>query len=90
MNLIPRNSYVVLQLVQVDESEGGVAVPQISAEAKRWFVVAIGPKVENLKVGDQVEAMGTVGEDIARLPGHYDKGLYITKEANILLVIGKE
>jgi hypothetical protein len=38
---------------------GGVALPEKSAEGYRLFVVAIGPKVEGLQIGDEVQPGGS-------------------------------
>lgn len=85
--LAPRNDYVLLRLVEIDKTDGGVVLPERSNEAKEWHVVACGPKVTDLQPGDIVMPIGAMGEDIARVPR--SKSLYITREANILIVVGK-
>ncbi len=82
---VPRGDYVLVQLIDVTLSTGGVALPSISADAKSFYVVSCGPDVKDLKEGDQVQMIGTIGEDIARLPR--EKGLFITKQVNILYTI---
>lgn len=85
---IPRNDFVLIRIVEVDKSEGGVVLPSMSQQSKSYRVVAFGPKVTDLKVGDEVQMMGAVGEDIALLPR--EKGLCVTKEQNIIYVIQPE
>mgnify|MGYP001596401512 CR=1 FL=1 len=84
MKYRPRNDYVVLRLHNMDKTPAGVVIPKANAEGRVWTVVATGPKVEDLKVGDVVNPMGEVGQDIALLPRERD--LYITREGNILMV----
>ncbi len=79
-----REDFVLIRLVDTGRV-GRVAVPQISSQGKRLIVVAIGPKVENLKVGDSVLSIGQVGVDAAQLPN--DNDLFITKQSNIALII---
>lgn len=81
----PRNDFVILRLSKKQTTAGGVGLPDTAAEGMIWHVVAAGPKVEDLKPGDQVEAMGTLGQDIARVIRETD--LFITKEQNVLLVV---
>jgi co-chaperonin GroES (HSP10) len=84
----PRNDFVILRLSKRSTTAGGVGLPDTAAEGMVWHVVAAGPKVEDLKPGDQVEAMGTINQDIA--PVIRTKDLFITKEANVLLKVVKE
>ena len=84
MKYRPRNDYVILRLSNIDKTAAGVVIPKANTEGRVWTVVAIGPKVDDLKPGDVVNPMGEVGQDIAMLPRERD--LYLTKEANILMV----
>lgn len=79
----PRNDFVVFRIEKVDEVKG-LYMPQRSAEGTRNVVEVVGPKVEGLKAGDVVEIIGEQGS-FARLRG--ETSLYITKEANIALII---
>lgn len=81
---IPRNDFVLVRLSTV-ASNGGLILPQMSDQGMKWEVVAIGPKVEDLIVGDEVQMIGTQGEDLLRLPR--EKDLYISKEANVIYKI---
>lgn len=82
----PRNTWVVIVAEDIHKSAGGVMLPQTSAESKKWIVVAKGPKVENLEVGDEVEVgQGT----IPLISGRYDRSYFVTDEANVILVVAK-
>lgn len=82
----PRNDFVVVRETHTEILDG-LAMPQTSMEAKRWHVVAIGPKVEGLAVGDRVLMTGKVGEDWSPIPGA--KGLAVIREGNVVLIIGE-
>jgi len=84
---ICRNDFVLLRLVDKGRV-GTIITPQSAAQGKERIVVSIGSKVENLAVGDSVFIIGTLGEDVVQLPNHSD--LFITKEANVVLVVRKE
>jgi len=83
----PRNDLVVCRIKYRDKV-GGLHVSQRSAEAKDYFVVAVGPKVEGLAAGDQVLIGGEQNKDWALLPGSRD--LFCTREDNVLLVVEKK
>lgn len=80
-----RNDFVLVRIVTLGKSPGGVVIPDIAKEGKRLVVEGVGPKVENLKVGDVVECIGTVGQDLAKLPN--DRDLFVTRESNVVLVV---
>lgn len=80
----PRNDYVVFKRVTIGHTPTGIAVGSSSQEGFRHYVIAIGPKVEGLDVGDEIQAIGKIGEDYAPLPN--TKDLYIIKEQNIVLI----
>jgi co-chaperonin GroES (HSP10) len=84
----PRNDFVVLEIVKRGKSRGGVVLPEKSRESTTTFVVAVGPKVEDLEVGDQVLAIGTPNQDIISLPR--EKDVVVTREANCILVVTDE
>ena len=84
----PRNDMVLLRMVDVGISKGGVHIPQISDHGKEYHVVAIGPKVEGLAIGDKVMAAGRVNVDFAFLPGFKD--LFIIKQDNVQMVYTEE
>ena len=87
MTYRPRNDFVVLRRMEIGKIKG-FWMPGMSRMGKKLIVQAIGPKVEDLKVGDVVEAIGEPGQDIVTLPNETD--LFITKEANVLCVVTQE
>ena len=62
----------------------GIAMPNIAAQGKDKVVIAIGPKVEDLKVGDKVLVIGQPGQDVVQVPT--EPNLFLSREANIVLV----
>ena len=87
VNWQPRNDYVMVKVVKAGQTPSGIAVPDMAAEGLSWYVHRVGPKITDLKPGDRVEIAGEIGQDIARVPNN--TGLFITKEANVLLVCPK-
>lgn len=85
---VPRNDFVILRLVDGNASKGGVALPETSREGHKWYVVAFGPNVSGMEVGDRVLVIGTLGQDVILLPA--ERKLFTTKEANVLLVIKED
>lgn len=83
----PRNDFVVVKVNTVDKVKG-IAVPQNSLQGQEYVVVRVGPKVENLNVGDKVLLTGREGSDWSFIP-NFDK-LLIIKEGNILLVFKED
>lgn len=81
----PRNDMVLVESVKADQSSSGVLLPDTSLESSRFVVRAMGNKVNDLDVGDFVEIMGKVGEDVVPLPARYEGKLFITRQDNILL-----
>ena len=80
----PRNDFVVFKFIDKGRLRG-IEMPQISAQAKERVVVAMGPKVEDLKIGDKVMVIGKVGEDVIALPN--DSSLFLTRQANVTLIV---
>jgi hypothetical protein len=81
-----RGSSVVVRL-EVLEQSGGIKLPEKSPEGKLWFVDSVGEKVENLKVGDQVEPNGEQNVDWAFIPRF--PNLIVINERNIVLTYEK-
>ena len=84
----PRKKFVLLQLVYVPHTKTGVHLPQRSAEGTKWIVVAKGPDVEDLEVGDEVVVMGIVQtpeQEGSIVPVPRMKGVFLTDEGNVLL-----
>lgn len=51
INFHPRNDWCLLRIVEVGETDSGIAVPQIAVEGKEFVIVAVGDKVEGLRAG---------------------------------------
>ena len=83
MTYLPRNDFVLFRIVN-KRVVRGLLMPDASAQGQERVVVAVGPKVENLNVGDKVLVIGVVGQDTVPLPS--DPSLYLTRESNIALV----
>jgi hypothetical protein len=84
----PRNNMVVCQRVPRGETASGISVPTESAEGHRWYVVAIGPQVEDLEIGDEVLVGGVPGTHYGQIPT--EKHLWMVNEVNCLAVVGKD
>lgn len=84
MNIRPRLDFVVIRISNRGVSAGGVVIPDVSKAGKVKIVVAVGPDVEDLKVGDSVEVLGTVGEAAAFLPDQPDT--FLTRQSNVAIV----
>lgn len=84
---IPRNDFVLIEVVRVPETDSGIAVPDDSIEGKAFIVRGIGPKVEGLKVGDQVFPMGRKHESYWELPNRRD--LLVLKQECVAVIIEK-
>lgn len=78
-----RGDFILFRLVNKGEVRG-LVMPDQAAQGKERVVVAIGPKVENLDVGDKVLVIGSVGVDTIQIPSEAD--LYMTREANVALI----
>ena len=84
----PRNDFALIRVTQLG-SVGGIAVPDTAVQGKQFTVEAVGPKVEDLMVGDKVLMVGSQQTgDWSFLPNHRD--LIIIREANIVLVYGDD
>lgn len=83
MTLQPRNDFVLFRIVNLGAIRK-IAMPDQAVQGKERIVVAVGPKVEGLAVGDKVYVIGSMGQDVIPFPGERD--LYLTKEANVALV----
>ena len=66
----------------------GVVMPDIAQQGKERVVIAVGPRVEGLSVGDVIMCIGTPGEDLVQLAEERD--IWMTREANAALVVVPE
>ena len=81
----PRNDYVLVKVSIREETEGGVALPQVSIQGKKFTVEAIGPKVEGLNVGDEVMMVGHHGANYYELPN--SKDMIVIKQECVVLTM---
>lgn len=88
MPLRCRNDNVLIRIVQVGKTDSGVLLPEISVEGKLFCVEAVGPKVDDLKVGDKVIMVGEINVDYGYVPGMKD--LLCIKQGNVVLVMEPE
>ena len=79
---MPRGNKVLLRSVKVDFMRG-LAVPEASASGKKFVVVALGPDVTNLEVGEECMPIGQQKVDWDYLPGSND--LLVVNEGNIII-----
>ena len=79
----PRNNWVLIRQIQ----EGEIALPDGSVAGYKHIVEAIGSKVEDLTVGDEVLALLLTGDAQNFVPVSQEKGLIATKESNVLLIV---
>ena len=84
----PRNDHVLIRVINVGKSPGGVFVPDRTREGQQFEVVAIGPKVKDLEPGDKVLMIGQVNVNYIFLPNTSD--LLVIKEESVVLVFGEE
>lgn len=80
-----REDFVLIQIQQGPQKL--IAFPQQSREGKRNVVLAKGPKVENLEIGDRVQSLGSPdqqGVTYVFLPGRND--LFVTRQSNVCIV----
>lgn len=81
----PRGDFVLLRQTTKDKVRG-LVMPERAGEGKRIIVVAKGPKVEHLGIGDSVIITGTVaGGEVVRVPEEGD--LFMTREACVAIVL---
>ena len=80
----PRHDFVVFRMVERGIVRG-VVLPDIARDSKRLVVEAIGPEVEDLKIGDVILALGQLGVEYSQLP--HEKDLFLIRETSVALVI---
>lgn len=80
-----RLDFVVYQFHKKALTKSGLAIPDRSLEGQECTVVSIGPKVENLKVGDKIQLLSTDRTMTTQIPDERD--LFLTRDGNIALVV---
>ena len=83
-NYVCRNDYCLIRMTQIGESNG-IAIPEVSIEGKQFHVIAKGPKVEQLEVGDRVLMVGKLNDTYWEVPGV--RNLLLIKEQNVVLIL---
>ncbi len=82
--LHPRHDIVLCEMVTVEKTESGIAVPQISQEGKKYVVVKTGPDVKHdLKPGMAVLIKGQEHVDWAFLPN--SSRLFICRDKDVTI-----
>lgn len=84
-NYRPRGAYVLISIQTVEKTSGGVAVPQWSIQGKEFIVIAIGPEVKDLNVGDKVLMLGKQDVDFFPLPN--SSTLLVIPQGLVVLVL---
>lgn len=80
----PRNDFVLFRMISKDKIRG-LAMPQISEQAKERIIEAVGPDVVGLSVGQKVLVVGTIGSDVVPLPN--EGNMFLTRQGNIIVTI---
>ena len=82
----PRNDWVLIRIVDIDMTESGIVIPQVSEEGKQFHVISFGPKVENLAVGDIVLLSGLRDVHYFEVPGV--QNLMLIQQGLVVAVVG--
>jgi hypothetical protein len=80
-----RNDLVLLR--RTIEKVGGLVMPDLSSEGKVYTVIGMGPKVENLEIGDVIFLFAEKGDPFFNIPEEED--LLSVREKNIGCVVTK-
>jgi len=84
----PRNDYVLIRVVDLGSTPGGIVVSDYSIEGKEFVIVAVGEQVKGLVSGDKVLMLGTQGVNYFPLPN--SKDLIVMKQEHVVLVQERE
>jgi NADPH:quinone reductase-like Zn-dependent oxidoreductase len=81
----PRGKFVLLKITDVSKisEDSKIIAPQSSQLGKEYRVIAVGPKVEDLEVGDKVLVTGKIGTGWDFLPNSRE---LIIADEGILIV----
>lgn len=81
----PRNDHLLIEIVDVELSKGGVAIPQTSMQGKRFIVREVGADVEDVERGDEVMLAGQRNVTYFEIPQH--PNMIVTKQEHAVLKI---
>ncbi len=84
INYKPRGDFVLFRVTKRDKVLG-IAMPQQSEQSVERTIVACGPDVKDLNVGDKVLVCGTIGDSVVAIPN--EKDLLLTRQSNVLVVL---
>ncbi len=88
MILHPRNDYIVFLRKLRGQTPEGIHLPDKSLEGMDHIVVAMGPDVKGLDVGDKILILGKINEDYGPVPNM--KNHFLTKQNNVCLIYERE
>ncbi len=88
MILRPRLDYVVFKRVLRGQTSAGIHIPDKSLEGMDHVIIAVGPDVEGLAVGDMVLILGEINKDYGPIPNM--KNHYLTKQSNVCLIYERD
>lgn len=80
LNFHPRNDFVLIRKTYDEITKGGIAVPQKSAEGAKFYVVATGPDVKGLKIGQRVVMCVSNPNEHFAFPIPREQELYAVKQ----------
>ena len=80
----PRNDWVLLKVSKV--KIGSLTMPDNTSEGNRNTVVALGPDVVDLKIGDVVEARMSTNSGLPTLMQIPDDDASVTKQEMLMMV----
>ncbi len=87
INYKPRGDFVLFRVTRRD-IVAGLAIPQQSEQSIVRTIVAYGPDVKDLNIGDKVLVCGTIGDSVVAIPN--EKDLLLTRSSNVLVVLEEE
>lgn len=75
---------MVLVRIEQRSEVGGIAMPDIAVEGKRFVIEAAGPDVKGLEAGDEVLMLGARNVTYFEVPG--SQNLIVLKQEHVVLV----
>lgn len=82
----PRNDFVLVRISQATTTDGGIALPDVAAQGKRFHVEAVGPDVTRLAKGDRVLLYAKEGTgDYYPVP--WERNLILLKQEHVGAIV---